>query len=71
MASSYLRQAEERLKHAKEGLDSGNYAYVVKQSQEVAELALKASLRIIGVETPKFHDVGHVLRKNSDLFHSR
>jgi len=39
MAKSYLRQAEERLKHAKEAL-SDNYAYVIRQSQEAVELAI-------------------------------
>lgn len=51
-----------------EALNDGNYAYVIRQSQEAVELALKASLRIVGVEPPKFHDVGPVLRKSSDLF---
>jgi len=68
MAKSYLRQAEERLKHAKEALSDGNYAYVIRQSQEAVELALKASLRIVGIEPPKFHDVGPILRRNSNSF---
>jgi len=60
---SYLRQAEEKIKHAKEALNSRNHAYVIRQSQEVVELSLKASLRIIGIEPPKFNDVGPILRK--------
>lgn len=68
MALSYLRQAEQRIKHAKEALDEGNYPYVIRQSQEAVELALKACLRIVGIEPPKFHDVGPVLRKNFHLF---
>jgi len=68
MAESYLRQAKERIKHAKEALDDGNYAYVMRQSQEAVELALKASLRIVGIEPPKFHDVGPILRRNSNSF---
>ena len=68
MARSYLRQAEERLKHAKEALNDGNYAYVIRQSQEAVELSLKASLRIVGIEPPKFHDVGPILRRNSEYF---
>ena len=31
MAKSYIRQAYERLKHAKEAFESGNYPYVVRQ----------------------------------------
>lgn len=68
MARSYLRQAEERLKHANEALNDRNFAYVVRQSQEAVELSLKASLRVVGIEPPKFHDVGPVLRKNSNSF---
>ncbi|MFP3203805.1 MAG: hypothetical protein RXR43_16865 [Sulfolobus sp.] len=30
LAKSYIRQAEERIKHAKEALDEGNYPYTVR-----------------------------------------
>ncbi len=50
MAETYIRQAVEGLKHAREALRRGNYPYVVRQSQEAVELALKASLRLVGVE---------------------
>jgi len=50
MAKSYIRQAYERLKHAKEAFESGNYPYVVRQCQEAVELLLKASLRLVGIE---------------------
>ncbi|MEM2014416.1 MAG: HEPN domain-containing protein, partial [Desulfurococcaceae archaeon] len=58
MARSYLRQAEERIRHAKEALEGGNYPYVVRQCQESVELLLRAALRLVGVETSKWHDVG-------------
>lgn len=67
MASSYLKQAEERLKHAKETLGQ-NHAFVIRQSQEAVELSLKASLRLVGIEPPKFHDVGPILRQNCGDF---
>ena len=38
MALSYLRQAEERLHHAKEALERGSYPYVIRQCQEAVEL---------------------------------
>lgn len=31
MAKSYERQARERLRHAREALERGNYPYVVRQ----------------------------------------
>ena len=67
MAKSYLKQAEERLMHVNEALGH-NHAFVIRQSQEAVELSLKASLRVIGVEPPKFHDVGPILRRNSSAF---
>jgi HEPN domain-containing protein len=68
MAESYLKQAGERLKHAEEALERGNYPYVMRQSQEVVELSLKAALRLVGVEPPKWHDVGPILMQNRDRF---
>ncbi|MEM4732576.1 MAG: HEPN domain-containing protein [Desulfurococcaceae archaeon] len=70
MARSYLRQAEERIRHAKEALEGGNYPYVVRQCQESVELLLKAALRLVGVEVPKWHDVGPVLKKKRRGFPS-
>jgi len=37
MAASYLKQAEERLRHVKEALGE-NHAFVIRQSQEAVEL---------------------------------
>jgi len=68
LAKSNLRQAEERLKHAREALDSGNYPYVVRQSQEAVELSLKGALRLAGIEPPKWHDVGPLLRRERARF---
>jgi HEPN domain-containing protein len=68
MARSYFRQASERLRHAEEALEGGNYAYVIRQSQEAVELMLKSALRLVGVEPPKWHDVGPVLKQNVGRF---
>ena len=68
MARSYIRQAEERLHHAREALERGNHAYVIRQCQEAVELMLKAALRLVGVEPPKWHDVGPVLRREASRF---
>lgn len=63
MARSYIRQAEERIRHAREALERESYPYVVRQCQEAVELLLKASLRLVGIEPPKWHDVGPVLKR--------
>ncbi|MEM1936474.1 MAG: HEPN domain-containing protein [Sulfolobales archaeon] len=68
MAQSYLRQAEERIRHAKEALERGNYPYVIRQCQESVELLLKAALRLVGVEVPKWYDVGPVLKREAQRF---
>jgi HEPN domain-containing protein len=68
MAKSYIRQALERLKHAAEAFEDGNYPYVIRQCQEAVELLLKASLRLVGVEPPKWHDVGPLLRREAARF---
>jgi HEPN domain-containing protein len=68
MARSYLRQAEERVKHAEEALRTGNYAFTIRQSQEAVELSLKGALRLVGIEPPKWHDVGPVLKRERELF---
>jgi len=68
MAKSYLKQAEERVKHAEEALKTGNYAYTMRQSQESVELALKGALRLLAIESPKWHDVGPIIKKHRDLF---
>lgn len=68
MAKSHLIQAEERLKHAKEALKDGSYPFTIRACQEAVELSLKAALRIAGIEPPKIHDVGPILRKNSNFF---
>ena len=68
MARSYIGQALERIRHAEEALSAGNYPYTVRQSQEAVELLLKASLRLVGIEPPKWHDVGPILRREAERF---
>lgn len=41
--------------------DGGGWADVVRESQEVVELALKGLLRGCGIEAPRIHDVSEVL----------
>ncbi len=68
MAKAYIKQALERLKHAKEAFRTGNYPYVVRQCQEAVELSLKASLRLVGIESPRWHDVGPILKREAEKF---
>lgn len=61
LAKAYLRQAEARVKDAEEACNEENYPYAVRLSQEAVELSLKASLRLVGIEYPKIHDVSDIL----------
>ncbi|MEM2865012.1 MAG: HEPN domain-containing protein [Candidatus Bathyarchaeia archaeon] len=68
IAGAYLRQAESRLKDAEEAFRDGNYPYCLRLSQECVELSLKASLKLVGIEYPKIHDVSAVLLKVKERF---
>jgi len=70
LARDYLRRAEARLSSARYALSQGYYPEVVRYSQECVELSLKACLRLVGVEYPKVHDVGDILRAESMRFPS-
>ena len=70
LARGYLRRAEARLMAAENALKNGYYPEVVRYSQECVELALKACLRLVGVEYPKVHDVGDVLKAERSRFPS-
>jgi len=61
LAHDYLKRAGVRV-HALEVLYGGeSWADVVRESQEVVELALKALLRASGVDVPRVHDVAPIL----------
>ena len=61
LASDYLRRAEARLRAVDTLVDAQSWADVVRESQEVVELALKGLLRHCGVDAPRIHDVSDVL----------
>ncbi|NQU11314.1 HEPN domain-containing protein [bacterium] len=42
-------------------LDRDAFSDVVRESQEIVELALKGILRAVGIDPPKWHDVGDLL----------
>ena len=62
LALDYVRRAEVRLKALDVLFDGKSWADVVRESQEVVELTLKALLRACGVDPPRLHDVSEVLR---------
>lgn len=61
LAADHVRRAEARLLALDVLFDAASWADVVRESQEVIELALKGLLRSVGVEPPRVHDVADVL----------
>jgi len=70
VAEAYLKQANARLRHAREALDDGLNAYALRLAQECVELSLKAALRVVGVEYPRKHDVSDILGEVEERFPS-
>jgi hypothetical protein len=68
LAQSYLLKARTRLKILQVLLEEGAWSDVVREAQEIVELALKGMLRQVGVEPPKWHDVGGFLLQFDDRF---
>ncbi|MFN5757445.1 MAG: HEPN domain-containing protein [Planctomycetia bacterium] len=61
LAADYVRRAAARLAALDSLFAAQSWADVVRESQEVVELALKGLLRASGIEPPRIHDVSDVL----------
>lgn len=68
LARSYLTKARSRLRALAVLRDDGNHSDVIREAQELVELALKGMLRAVGVEPPKLHDVGGLLLEHREKF---
>lgn len=68
LAQSYLKKATDRLDVLEVLLGKGAYSDVVREAQEVVELATKGMLRAVGIEPPKYHDVGSLILEHADRF---
>ncbi len=61
LAADYVRRAKIWLQALDVLFDAASWADVVRESQEIVELALKGLLRGHGIEPPRIHDVSEVL----------
>ena len=61
LARDYVQRATVRLEAVRVLYDARSWADVVRESQEIVELALKGLLRASGVEPPRIHDVSEIL----------
>jgi len=68
LAMSYLTKAKSRLKLLPLLLADCNFSDVIRESQEIVELALKGILRQMGIEPPKWHDVSELLISHQERF---
>ena len=68
IARSYLKQGKEIYKEAESFRQRGVWHLAVRRSQEAVEIALKGALRCVGIEVPKLHDVGILLRRHKGRF---
>lgn len=68
LAASYLAKARTRLLVLHLLHREAAYSDVVREAQELVELALKALLRQAGIEPPKWHDVSGAVRDHHPRF---
>lgn len=61
LVAAHLRRATARLKAVDALHDAKSWADVVRESQEVVELALRGLLRSVDVDPPRIHDLSDVL----------
>jgi HEPN domain-containing protein len=61
LAQDYIRRAKVRLQAVDLLFEAESWADVVRESQEIVELSLKALLRACGIDPPRVHDVSDVL----------
>ena len=66
LASDHVHRAEVRLAALDVLFDAGSWADVVRESQELVELALKGLLRAAGVVPPRVHDLSDVLEAEQE-----
>ena len=67
LAIDYITRAGHRVEAVKVLLKRESFADVVRESQEIVELCLKALLRHSGTEVPRIHDVSEILIKEKRL----
>jgi len=61
LAQDYVKRAVARLEALDVLFEAESWADVVRESQEVVELTLKALLRACGIDPPRIHDVSEVM----------
>ena len=68
LAKDYIVRSKKRLSALEALYKEEAWADVVRESQEVVELALKALLRTFHIEVPRIHDVSGILESEKSKF---
>lgn len=69
LALEYLNRCKKRFEALKVLYNEKSYADVVRESQEIVELCGKGILRYVGIDPPKWHDVGELIVELSKKYH--
>lgn len=64
LARDYFRRAQVRRRVLDLLFEASEYADVVREAQELIELAMKGMLRWGGIDPPRWHDVGAILSEH-------
>ena len=68
LAQSYFKKSIDRLDILDLLYQKDAYSDVVREAQECVELCLKGMLRFVGIEPPKYHDVGPLIVEHHERF---
>lgn len=68
LARGYFIRARKRMQALRTLMAVEAYPDVVREAQELVELVLKGMLRWVGIDPPKWHDVGSILLEEQEKF---
>jgi HEPN domain-containing protein len=68
LAAGYIRKAAAGVAVLGLLFEREDYSDVVREAQEAVESATKAMLRKVGIDPPKWHDVGGIILEHRDRF---
>jgi HEPN domain-containing protein len=68
LARSYFTRSGKRMLALELLMQHEAFPDVVREAQEVVELVLKGMLRAVGIDPPKWHDVGQILLAHASRF---
>lgn len=66
LARSYFNRSAKRWLALELLMQHEAFPDVVREAQEIVELVLKGMLRAVGIDPPKWHDVGQILLEHAD-----